>query len=98
MRGEDADPSPSHSPLKKKRQSLSPTPSSDHAARIESLRASAYTIPTETPEADGTYAWDSTTIVIVEVAGGGQQGLGYTYADAATAKLIEDRLKDVVIG
>src|SRR5436190_48217 len=98
MRGEDADPSPCHSPLKKKRQSLSPTPSSDDAARIESLRVSAYTIPTETPEADGTYAWDSTTIVIVEVADGGQQGLGYTYADAATAKLIEDKLKDVVIG
>jgi Fe-S oxidoreductase len=28
---------------------------------IESLRVSAYKIPTETPEADGTYEWDSTT-------------------------------------
>ncbi|PYL07454.1 MAG: mandelate racemase [Verrucomicrobia bacterium] len=65
---------------------------------IDSLRVSAYTIPTETPEADGTYEWDSTTIVIVEVAGGGKQGLGYSYADTATAKLIEDKLKEVVIG
>src|SRR5213592_4384833 len=65
---------------------------------IDDLRVSAYTIPTETPEADGTYEWDSTTIVIVEVTGGDKHGLGYTYADTATAKLIEDKLKDVVIG
>ena len=57
---------------------------------IEDLRVSALTIPTETPEADGTYEWDSSTIVIVEVTAGGKQGLGYTYADSATAKLIED--------
>ena len=65
---------------------------------IEDLRVSAFTIPTDSPEADGTYEWDSTTIVIVEVAGGGNQGLGYSYADAATAKLIDDKLKQVVIG
>ena len=65
---------------------------------IEDLRVSAYTIPTETPEADGTYEWDSTTIVIVEVTAGGKQGLGYTYADSATAKLIDDKLKEVVVG
>jgi L-alanine-DL-glutamate epimerase-like enolase superfamily enzyme len=65
---------------------------------VEDLSASAYTIPTETPEADGTYEWDSTTIVIVEVSGGGKEGLGYTYADPATATLINEKLKDVVIG
>src|SRR3982750_3522133 len=65
---------------------------------IESLRVSAYTIPTETPEADGTYEWDSTTIVVVEATAGGKQGLGYTYADSATARLIDDKLKKVVIG
>src|SRR5438477_6275050 len=65
---------------------------------IEDLRVSAYSVPTETPEADGTYEWDSTTIVIVEVKGGGQLGLGYTYPDSATAKLVEDKLKQVVIG
>jgi L-alanine-DL-glutamate epimerase-like enolase superfamily enzyme len=64
---------------------------------IEGLSVSAFTIPTETPEADGTYEWDRTTIVIVEVTGGGKKGLGYTYADAATAKLIDDKLKQVVI-
>jgi L-alanine-DL-glutamate epimerase-like enolase superfamily enzyme len=65
---------------------------------IENLCVSAFTIPTETPEADGTFEWNSTTIVIVEIAGGGKQGLGYTYADTATAKLIDDKLKQVVIG
>jgi L-alanine-DL-glutamate epimerase-like enolase superfamily enzyme len=65
---------------------------------IESLRVSAFTIPTETPEADGTYEWNSTTIVIVDAIGGGKQGLGYTYADTGTAKLINDKLKEVVIG
>src|SRR5438045_8019761 len=98
MRAEDAEPSPSPSPLRKERRTRSHATSCGDAVRIESLRLSAYTIPTETPEADGTYEWDSTTIVIVEATGGGKHGLGYTYADTATAKLIEDKLKDVVIG
>ncbi len=70
----------------------------DSLAPVEDLKVSAYKIPTETPEQDGTYEWDSTTIVIVEVNGGGKQGLGYTYADTATATLIDDKLKQVVIG
>src|SRR5438046_7526646 len=65
---------------------------------IDELNGSAYTIPTESPEADGTYEWDSTTIVIVDVTGGGKHGLGYTYADTATAKLVADKLKQIVIG
>ena len=69
-----------------------------HCASIESLRVSAYTIPTETPEADGTYEWNSTRIVVVEVTGGGNRGVGYSYANTATAKLIDDNLKQVIIG
>src|ERR1041385_1855667 len=68
------------------------------AVLIESLRVSAYTIPTETPEADGTYDWNSTTIAIVELTARGKHGLGYTYADSATAKLIDEKLKDIVVG
>ena len=96
MRGEDAGPSPS--PLKKERRPISRTAFSGDKVPIEDLRVATYTIPTETPEADGTYEWDSTTIVIVEVAAGGKQGIGYTYADTATAKLIDDKLKEVVVG
>jgi L-alanine-DL-glutamate epimerase-like enolase superfamily enzyme len=62
------------------------------------ISALPHTIPTESPEADGTYEWDSTTIVTVDVTGGGNMGLGYTYADTATAKLIADKLKRMVIG
>lgn len=66
--------------------------------RIDGLDVSAYTIPTDAPESDGTYEWDSTTIVLVEATAGGKHSLGYTYADTATAKLIEDKLKNVVLG
>jgi L-alanine-DL-glutamate epimerase-like enolase superfamily enzyme len=52
----------------------------------------SFTIPTDFPESDGTLEWDRTTIVLVQVSGGGRQGLGYTYADTATASLIHDPL------
>ncbi len=41
-----------------------------HAARRGRSRASAYRIPTDKPEADGTAQWDTTTLVVVEVAAG----------------------------
>jgi L-alanine-DL-glutamate epimerase-like enolase superfamily enzyme len=64
---------------------------------IERLDVSAYTIPTERPESDGTLEWDSTTTVVVEVAGG-EHGVGYTYADASAARLIDGRLRKAVEG
>jgi L-alanine-DL-glutamate epimerase-like enolase superfamily enzyme len=65
---------------------------------IEHLDVSAYAVPTDFPESDGTITWDKTTIVIVEVTAGGVRGLGYTYADVATAQLIKELLADVVKG
>ncbi len=65
-------------------------------AVIDQLAVSACTIPTDAPEADGTFAWDQTTLVVVEVASGGEHGLGYTYADVATAHLIDEQLAPVV--
>ncbi len=65
---------------------------------IEKLEVSAFKIPTDQPESDGTIEWDSTTIVIVEAEAGGKRSLGYSYADEATAHLIESKLKDVVVG
>ena len=67
-------------------------------AAIERLDVSAYTIPTDRPEADGTLAWDSTTVVLVEAHGGGHAGLGWTYGPAAIAPLVRDALADVVRG
>src|SRR5690348_18495124 len=73
-----------------------PKPSID--TRIEEIKVSAYTIPTDFPESDGTLEWDKTTIVFVEARGGGKLGLGYTYADTSVATLIHSKLGDVVKG
>jgi len=68
------------------------------SVHIERLDVMACTIPTDAPEADGTYHWDKTTIVIVEAVAGNKRGLGYTYADVSTAKLIKEMLEKVVVG
>ena len=65
-------------------------------AAVEALEVSAFTVPTDEPESDGTAEWDSTTIVVVEVGYGGKTGLGYTYAPAAARELIEEKLARVV--
>ncbi|MCA6096747.1 mandelate racemase, partial [Streptomyces sp. SCA3-4] len=41
---------------------------------VEALEVSAYTIPTDAPEADGTLSWDSTTVVLVEARAAGERG------------------------
>ncbi len=66
-------------------------------ATIDKLTVSAYTIPTDAPEADGTFDWQQTTIVIVEVEGAGRRGLGYSYTDASAATLIRGTLARVVL-
>lgn len=58
-------------------------------APIHGIRASAYKVPTDAPEADGTISWDSTTLVLVELEAGGQRGLGYSYTDAAAVDIIQ---------
>jgi L-alanine-DL-glutamate epimerase-like enolase superfamily enzyme len=68
------------------------------AVPIERLHASVYRIPTESPEADGTFAWDSTTLIVVELTAGGQHGLGYSYTDAAAADLIHRVLAEQLRG
>lgn len=67
-------------------------------APIERLEVAAYTIPTDRPESDGTLAWSKTTLVVVHASAGGARGLGYTYADVATARLVDDKLVEVVRG
>jgi L-alanine-DL-glutamate epimerase-like enolase superfamily enzyme len=65
---------------------------------VDSLEVSAYTIPTDFPESDGTLEWDKTTIVVVHAKCGEASGLGYTYADPSAANLISGKLKEVVAG
>jgi L-alanine-DL-glutamate epimerase-like enolase superfamily enzyme len=67
-------------------------------AAVTSLRASAYTIPAESQESDGTFEWDSTTLVLVELEADGEHGLGWTYGAAAAARLVDDLLAPVVSG
>ena len=55
-------------------------------------------MPTDFPELDGTLEWDRTTLVLVVAAGGGKQGIGYTYADSATATLIRQTLSPILKG
>lgn len=59
---------------------------------IAAVRAHAYKIPTDAPEADGTFEWNSTTLIVVEIDAGGCTGLGYTYTDASAVALIRDTL------
>src|SRR5919206_3888894 len=70
---------------------------SPNGVPIERVEARAYTVPTDAPEADGTFAWERTTAVIVEVSAGGRTGLGYTYASATVARLVDTVLAPVVM-
>jgi L-alanine-DL-glutamate epimerase-like enolase superfamily enzyme len=65
---------------------------------VEQLSAAAYSVPTDAPEADGTLAWDSTTIVVVETRAAGETGLGYTYGDPACAGIVQHVLAGLVAG
>jgi len=65
---------------------------------IQKIDVAVFTIPTSSPESDGTYEWDSTTLVLVHAHAGGNTGFGYTYADTSTATLIHDKLAKVVVG
>ncbi len=74
-----------------------PLPRQDFPA-VESVTASVYQIPTDRPEADGTLAWSSTTLVAAHVTGGGRTGLGYTYGSGACKPLIEGELAAAIAG
>ncbi len=65
---------------------------------IEKLEVSAYTVPTDLPESDGTLEWSSTTMVVVELHAGRYIGIGYSYASPAAVNVIRDPLARVVIG
>jgi L-alanine-DL-glutamate epimerase-like enolase superfamily enzyme len=71
---------------------------SDSIAPLSAVRARVFTVPTDFPESDGTLEWDSTTLVLVEIEAAGETGIGYTYADTATATLIRDRLGPLIAG
>ncbi|MBX7158563.1 MAG: mandelate racemase [Verrucomicrobiae bacterium] len=67
------------------------------ATSIEKVEVAAYQIPTDFPESDGTLKWNATTLILVTITAGGERGLGYTYGNVATAKVIQDHLISLVI-
>jgi L-alanine-DL-glutamate epimerase-like enolase superfamily enzyme len=67
-------------------------------AAVESIEVSAHTVPTDAPEADGTLAWDSTTLVLVRTRCGEHTGIGWTYGPPACAAVVRDQLAAVVLG
>jgi L-alanine-DL-glutamate epimerase-like enolase superfamily enzyme len=65
---------------------------------VETVDVCAYEIPTDGVESDGTLEWTSTTINVVEVSGGGETGVGYSYGHHAIASLVASKLAGVVQG
>lgn len=66
--------------------------------RLEHTSAAAYTIRTDLPEADGTIAWDTTTLVVVHATADGVTGTGWTYGAAEIAPLVEHTLAPIACG
>jgi L-alanine-DL-glutamate epimerase-like enolase superfamily enzyme len=65
---------------------------------IRAVDVRAYHVPTERPEADGTFSWTGTTVVVVQVSACGRQGLGFSYAPRAAATLVDELLADEIAG
>jgi L-alanine-DL-glutamate epimerase-like enolase superfamily enzyme len=66
--------------------------------RITRGNTSAFRIPTDAPESDGTAEWDSTTVVVVELTAGELTGLGFSYANAAAAHVCNELVGKVILG
>jgi L-alanine-DL-glutamate epimerase-like enolase superfamily enzyme len=65
---------------------------------VDRVDVHAFTLPTDRAESDGTFEWSSTTIVVVEVQGGGETGIGWTYGPEAAATVVTGVLAPVVEG
>jgi L-alanine-DL-glutamate epimerase-like enolase superfamily enzyme len=70
----------------------------DDVPVVREITAAAYVIPTDAPEADGTLAWDKTTMVLASARAGAAQGIGWTYAASAAQSVIAEVLAVAVIG
>jgi L-alanine-DL-glutamate epimerase-like enolase superfamily enzyme len=65
---------------------------------VTELDSAVYVIPTDAPEADGTLAWDKTTMVLVTARAAGQRGIGWSYTSAAAATVVSELLAGVATG
>ena len=67
-------------------------------AIIDHVETSVYTVPTDSPEADGTIVWDSTTMVLVRITSGTITGMGWTYGAPACGQVVSDVLAPIITG
>jgi L-alanine-DL-glutamate epimerase-like enolase superfamily enzyme len=65
---------------------------------IDRVDVSAFRVPLDEPESDGTFTWTETALVVVEPVAAGCRGLGFTYAPPACGALIHDVLLPAVVG
>jgi len=65
---------------------------------LEEIDVRVYTVPTDEPEADGTVAWDSTTMVMVRARSGNTVGTGWTYGAAQCGAVVSTTLAPLVVG
>ena len=81
-------------------KSSSPEASAEHAALapIEHIAVRAFTVPTDAPESDDTLEWRATTLVLVEIGAASERGIGFTYANTATARVIHEQLIPELLG
>jgi L-alanine-DL-glutamate epimerase-like enolase superfamily enzyme len=70
----------------------------DDGPAVREITTAVYVIPTDAPEADGTLAWDKTTMVFASIRAGAARGIGWTYAAAAAQGVITDVLAGAVVG
>ena len=64
---------------------------------VDDLLVSAYTIPTDKPESDGTLEWKETTMILVKIRADGKEGIGYTYGDVAIVEVINSQLSPLIL-
>lgn len=65
---------------------------------IRSVKPTAYRIPTDSPESDGTLQWEATVLVLVEIVCADVTGLGYTYGDITAVNVIREKFAPLVCG
>ena len=66
-------------------------------SKIRTVKATALIVPTDFPESDGGLSWTTTTLVLVEITAAGKTGIGFTYADPATAQFINEKFSHLLI-
>ena len=65
---------------------------------IRSGTAESFTIPTDAAEADGTYALDKTTMVLVRIEAADATGIGYTYTHQSAVIVARDLIAKQCVG